>query len=136
MLCLQTGGVYLVEVFPAGRGEGGSKERYAEFLRFFGSRQQTVIETRLAAFAAFRFVLQALHGAEPRVMSMKPFLATPVIIVPDDTKRGRMALGFVLADLVLLERVDIRIKIVNNRRDMMRQQPLYDGRRTRCTTGM
>lgn len=57
-----SGGVDLVEVFPAGRGEGGSKERDTEFLRLVRGRQQTVIETRLAALAALRLVLQTLYG--------------------------------------------------------------------------
>ena len=38
-----------------------------------------------------------------------------------------MPFGLVLADLVFLEGVDVRIEIVDDGRDIMRQQPLYDG---------
>ena len=137
---MQTGGVYLVEVFPAGRGEGSGKERNTEFLRLARRSQQTVIETRLAALAALRLVLQTLHGTEPFFMAVPAWPAvsgdSPVVINPLDAERLGMSLRFVLADLVLLEGVDIGIEIVDDGRDVMRQQPLYDSAGTRCATGM
>ena len=47
-----------------------------------------------------------------------------------------MSFGFVLADLVFLEGVDIGIEIIDDGRDIMRQQTLYDSAGTRCATGM
>ena len=52
---------------------------------------------------------------------------SPVIVYPLYAETFRMPFGLVLADLVLLEGVDIRIEIVDDGRDIMRQQPLYDG---------
>lgn len=126
---LQTGGIDLVEVFPAGRGEGGSKERDTEFLRLVRGRQQTVIETRLAALAALRLMLQTLYGREPFFMAI-------ISVMPSDSQRLCVPLRFVLADLVFLEGVDIGIEIIDDGRDVMRQQPLYDSAGTRCATGM
>lgn len=137
---LQTCGVDLVEVFPTGRGEGGRKERNTEFLRLACGRQQTVIETCLAALAALRLVLQTLYGREPFFMAVPAWLVvsgdSPVGIYPLYTQRLRVALRFVLADLVFLEGVDIGIEIIDDGRDIMRQQPLYDSAGTRCATGM
>jgi hypothetical protein len=121
----------LVEVFPTGRGERSSEERNAEFLCLLRSSRKAIIKTRLAALPALRFVLQTLHGREPFFMAIPAWPAvsgdSPVVIYPLYAERLRMPFGLVLADLVFLERVDVRIEIVYDGRDIMRQQPLYDG---------
>ena len=110
----------MIKVFPTRRGERSSEERNAEFLRLLRSRRKAIIKTCLAALSAFGFMLQTLHGREPRLVFI-------VIINPLDTERFCVSFGLVLADLVFLERVDIGIEIVDDGRDIMRQQPLYNG---------
>lgn len=95
------------------------------------SSRKAIIKTRLTALAALRFVLQTLHGRKPCFMAVPAWPAvsgdSPVIVYPLYAETFRMPFGLVLADLVLLEGVDIRIEIVDDGRDIMRQQPLYDG---------
>ena len=121
----------MVKVFPTGRGKRSSEERNAEFLRLLRSSRKAIIETRLAASAALRFVLQTLHGRKPCFMAIPAWPAvsgdSPVIIYPLYAETFRVSFGLVFADLVFLERVDVRIEIVDDGRNIMRQQPLYDG---------
>ena len=76
-------------------------------------------------------MLQTLHGRKPCFMAVPAWPAvsgdSPIIVYPLYAETFRMPFGLVLADLVFLERVDVRIEIVDDGRDIMRQQPLYDG---------
>lgn len=100
-------------------------------MRLLRSSRKAIIKTRLAALATLRFVLQTLHGREPCFMAIPAWPAvsgdSPVLVYPLYAETFRMPFGLVLADLIFLERVDVRIEIVDDRRDIMRQQPLYDG---------
>ena len=47
-----------------------------------------------------------------------------------------MALALVLADKVFVQRIDIGVEIVDNRLNVVSEQPLDDSRGAGCATGM
>ena len=81
--------------------------------------EKPVVETCLAPFSSLRLVLQPFYGA-------KPLLMTPVVVYPLDSQTLCMPLALVLTDLILLERVYVRIIIIDHRLYPMRQQPFYN----------
>jgi hypothetical protein len=59
-----------------------------------------------------------------------------VTVNPAQPQTLRMALAFLLTDLILLTRKDIRIVIKNSRLQFMIHHPLDNRRRTWCTAGV
>ena len=115
----QTRRVDLVQVLPSRRSKGGGEKRNIQFLRLTGGMEKPVVETRLAPSAPFGLMLQPFYGA-------KPLFMTPVIVYPLDSQTLCVPFALVLADLILLERVYVRIIIIDHWLDPMRQQPFYN----------
>ena len=67
---------------------------------------------------------------------LPPLLVVVVSIDPSESETLCMTFTLVLADLVLLKRIDIRIVIEYHRTDVVLHQPLDNRRGTRGTTGM
>jgi hypothetical protein len=70
--------------------------------------QQSDIETLLAAFTPFGFVLQTAY-------LLPPDFVVIILVYPSDTERIRVTLTFILANLVLFTRINVGIKIIDHR---------------------
>ena len=61
---------------------------------------------------------------------MQPGLVGPIVVYPFDAQTVCVPFGFVLANLVFLERVDIRVVVVDDGFNVMCHQPFHDRART------
>lgn len=115
----------LLQTFPPRGGEGGGKHGKAMFRSMAGRLPQPQVEALQATPAAFRLILQPLHGAQPVRM---------VIIGIDEVEAQRPyeAYRLVFPYLILLLRIDIGVAIEHGGADAVLQHALDDGRRARC----
>lgn len=104
--CVEAGGVYLVEVFPAGGGQ--CRREYIEtmLLGISCGTLQAETETHHAAGATFRLMFKTMYGVMP--MSM-------VIAIIDDVQAGffSVANALVQAFVILVFWKNIRIAVEN-----------------------
>ena len=129
LLCQMAGILYLFQTFPT-RGRQRSSEVFdTEFFGFSSCNSQTERKAQFTATASLWFSFESTDV-------LPPMFVVVVAINPCESETLCMALTLVLADLILLKRIDIRIVIEYHRTNIVLHQPLDNRRGTRGTTGM
>lgn len=123
------GSVYLVNVLPAGGGEGRAYDLEAVFTGILCGVQEPHPEAFRAAAAPLRLALQPFHAGEP---------AGVFIIRINNLQAQRLciAAAFVLAYKIFLLRIYIRVAVIYDRLYTAAQQALDYGRRAGRTAGV
>lgn len=119
----------LLETFPPARGQSGGQNFNAMLMGITRRTQQPVFETLKTTFSPLRLAFQTSHLLPPIFM---------VVIVVNNlqTKRLGIARAFVFSYLIFLQRKNIGIAVIDNRRNAMLHQAFDDGRRTRRTASV
>ena len=120
---------YLFQTLPAAGSQRRREVADAEFLCLLSRPGQSECEAQLTASSALRLSFQSAYILSPSVMIV-------VAVNPTQPQTLRMALAFLLTDLILLTRKDIWIVIKNSRLQFMIHHPLDNRRRTWCTAGV
>jgi hypothetical protein len=86
-----------------------------------GSILQAHLEASQASSSPLRLIFHTLDMAEPRLV---------VVVGIDDFQAKRVGIAgtLVLTDVILFERIDIRVAIVDNGGNAMRHQAFNDSR--------
>jgi len=126
---IMSGFVDLLQAFPSAGSKGGGDDRETVFVGITGSVQQAHLEATKATSSPLRFLLHPFDVTEPVF----------VIIIGIHYLQAKglgIAGTFVFTDVVLFQRIDIGIAIINDGGDTMLHQALDDGRRAGSTTSM
>ena len=114
----------LLQALPTTRSQRSGDDRKAMLFGIFRSSQKPKLKTFQTSWASLGFLFQTIHFLQP--------LSMIVIIVNNlQAQRLRITGTFVFSNLILLQRIDIWIVIINGRRNTMLHHTLDDGRRTR-----
>ena len=123
------GKIHLIQILPTGRSKSRSKDMEAVRMGIGGSPAEPVNETLLTAGTPLGLMFQTLRDPLPVLM---------VIIIIDEFQPVRFAVpaALVPADLILLQREDIRIAVEHCRADTLLEHDLDDRSGTWSTAGV
>ena len=124
-----SGFIDLFQAFPARRGEGSGEYGETVFGGVAGCLCQAQGEALQATAAAFRFVLQALHGVQPVCIIV-------VCIDEIDVFGGYETDSLVFPYLIFRLRIDVGIAVEYGGAYAVLQHALDDGRGARCAARM